>query len=63
MIKAKWKKGKKIITGSYEYIWSGDFFWVILDKKNPITGEEVVIKTYDDNVSFNGWKKVKTNGR
>ena len=58
--KAVWKKrGKPDLHGSYEYCWAGGFFTLWLDSTDPVTGRQRVFRTYDDDVSFNGYKLVK----
>ncbi len=56
---ATWTNGKEQITGSWEYYWPGDFFWVRLDKEDPITGSERVFKVYGEKPEWGKWKRVK----
>ncbi len=60
--KAKWRKGKRIITGSYRYNRHSDTFTIWLDKPSydKTTGQSnSPFTTSDDHAGFNGWTVIK----
>lgn len=59
MKKGIWIKGKKKVTGEWEYCWSGDYFVVRLDSKDTVTGQHRSFRVYDDHPEFNGFKLVR----
>lgn len=40
MRKGKWTDGKITVWGEWEYQWSSDRFLIVLDSRDPITGEQ-----------------------
>lgn len=58
---AKWKniKTKKIITGSWTYNWSGNYFFISLDKREPISGMPIEFKIYDEHPEWGNWKLIR----
>ncbi len=62
--KATWKKGKKEITGTWWFNWSGDFFVIRLDKSKYTTEfRNLDFTVYDDHPVFAGWKLVKVKSK
>ncbi len=51
-----WTKGKRKITGWWEYYRPSDTFTIVLDSKDPVTGQERRVVTHNDKPEFNGWK-------
>lgn len=54
--KATWTKGKKTITGRYQWSWAYQVFYVSLDKKCSITGRMIDLTVSGESPEFNGWK-------
>lgn len=59
MKKGKWKNGKRIITGLWEYVWSSDRFYVILDSKDRITGENKKVVVTGDTPEWGNWRLIR----
>jgi hypothetical protein len=53
---AIWINGKKKIKGRWIYNWCADKFCIILDSKDPITGQNRRIETYNDVPEWGKWK-------
>lgn len=55
---ATWKNTKtgKTITGQWVYRKSGDYFFISLDKKEPISGQNIEFRTYCDSPEWKNWK-------
>jgi hypothetical protein len=61
MREAVWTKGKRTVKGRYSYNRAGDFFYVEVDMKDPLTGSNHRSFTvYDDTPEWNGWKLQRT---
>ena len=57
MQRGKWKKGRKILTGLWQYVWHRDLFFVHIDGKDPETGmRRQTFEVSGDTPEFNGWK-------
>ena len=59
MRRASWKKGKKVITGRYDYDCGGDLFLIELDCVSGITGEQITTKVRGETPEFNNWKLIE----
>ncbi len=55
-----WKKGRKKLTGKWQYNWAADCFWIRIDGKDPGTGlTRDWFQVHGDHPEFNGWKLQK----
>lgn len=57
--RAKWTKNGEVITGRWNYIWASDKFHIMLDSRDPVTGDYREFYVYDEHPEFNGWKLVR----
>ena len=62
MRKATWINGKKTVTGYWSYNWNADYFFILLDKKDPITGRQREFKVYGEVPEWGKWKRLNTEG-
>jgi hypothetical protein len=56
MKRGVWKKGKKLLRGWYSYNWGADRFCIVLERRDPVTGQERRILVGGDEPEWNGWK-------
>jgi len=59
MTKAKWINGKKTLTGQWSYNWASDSFYISLNSKDRITGENRSFRVTGDKPEWGNWKLVK----
>lgn len=55
---AVWAKGKRTITGCWEYYWPTDCFDIWLDKYDPATGMRKHVQVTGDTPEWGDWKLV-----
>ena len=63
MKRGTWVKGKKSLTGYWDYNWAAQRFHVCIELRRPdyISGEsERCFDVYDDKPNFNGWVLQRT---
>jgi len=57
--KAKWKKGKEVISGSWIYHWAADCVTIWRDENDPLTGQPIKFRVYGEHPEFAGFKLVR----
>lgn len=57
--RATWVNGKKKQTGRWTYNRPSDRFDIVLDSKDPITGQERRLSVFGDYPEWGNWKRVK----
>ena len=62
MRKATWVNGKKRVSGSWEYHWPSDTFYIYLDSTDRITGQQREIEVKGDAPEWGNWKREAANG-
>jgi hypothetical protein len=55
--RATWVKADQRMTGHWEYQWSSDRFLIVLDERDPITGQERRFTTGNDVPEWGDWKR------
>ena len=55
MTKAVWKKGNKLITGSWRYCRASGEFKISLNSRDPVTGLYRNFSIIGEHPEFNGW--------
>lgn len=56
---ATWRNGTKTVTGRWTYYRPSDRFDIVLDSKDPVTGQQRTIQVYGDYPEWDNWKRVK----
>ncbi len=54
-----WTDGKRTESGRWDYCWGGDYFVVILDSRDPVTGMPRQFRVYDDHPEWGNFKLVR----
>ena len=59
MNKATWINGKRKLSGYWTYNWSNDFFTIVLDSVDRITGQKRILYVRGDKAEWGNWKKIE----
>jgi predicted alpha-1,6-mannanase (GH76 family) len=56
---AKWRNGKREITGRWEYLWAAQRFVIVLDATDRTTGQQKRFVVSGDTPEWGNWRLVK----